>query len=548
MDIETIIVGAGAAGLQMGYFLQKEGRPYCILERAPAAASFYEQFPHSGKLLSINKVNTGVESYDTNLRYDWHSLLNDEQFSFKTYSREYYPAKEDFVQYMNDFAKRFKLRIQYNHTVKTISKESDGTYRLEVDVSGGSSGGSSTVTATCKKLILATGLSKPNLPKWLDQTKVRPKHYAEYPKDFFRKRESLEQFRNKSVLIVGNGNAGYELAKLLAPWASHTRIYGRRSKPWAAATHYPGDLRANYLSIVDDCSFSNLQAIDTTLEGTLCLEQLDAKEPYTAYTICSSTCHTKHMLASKHTFDRVIFATGWTFDTSPFQFTVPTLHDGMFPLVNSEFEVVGHPNLFCIGKLMHGFDYKESAGGFLHGYRHLIEYMASVQYKKKLSITIFKQGHEKVNEVANQIMVKLNMTSALFNLHGYMSDIFYYDATKQDYVYFHNIPMNCLRKIIQAAPNTVVFQLTLQYGHPHKETLDELGKVNQTSKEPALANLLHPVVRVFRARKRGLTEKGEGPIIEMVETIHFAEALYAEFTQRDEIFNKFIRLLKGYLP
>jgi hypothetical protein len=446
---------------------------------------------------------------------------------------------------MNDFAKRFKLQIRYGHTVKTISKNTDGTYRLDVDVSGGS------LLATCTKLIVATGLSKPNLPKWLNQTKVRPRHYAEYPANTFRKRETLAPFRNKSVLIVGNGNAAYELAKLLVPWAAHILLYGRRAKPWAAATHYPGDLRANYLSIVDDCSFSNLQAIDTTMEGTLCLEQLDAKDPYTVYTICSPTCHTKHMLVPKDTFDHVLFATGWTFDTSPFQFTVPTIHNGMFPALTPEFEVVGHPNLFCIGKLMHGFDYKESAGGFIHGYRHLIDYMTSVHYTKTLPILIVKQGRERLLEVINHILRKMNTSAALFNLHGYMSDIVYYHTEKDEYVYVNTIPMNCLRNIMKTvAPTTMVFQLTLEYGRPQKELTHELGTVNHSSGEPALSNLLHPVIRVFRARKRGLTEKAEGPgsVPELVEVVHFAETLFAEFTHRDAIVTKLIRLFKGYLP
>ena len=541
-------MGAGPAGLQMAYFLQKEGRPYCILERAGAAASFYEQFPHSGKLLSVNKVHTGEHgSYEKALRYDWNSLLNDEHISFPSYSGEYYPAREDFVRYMNDFAKRFKLDIRYHHTVKGVQKEADGSYRLEVDVSGGA------VTATCKRLILATGLSKPRLPQnWLNQTKVSPKHYADYPTNTFRTRKGLEPFRNKSVLIVGNGNAAYELAKLLVPWAAHILIYGSRPTPWAAATHYPGHLRANYLSIVDDCSFSNLQAIDTSLEGTLCIEQLAAADPYTVYTLCSPSCHAKHMLSPKHTFDHVIFATGRGFDASPFQFQIPTLYDGKLPLLTPEFEVIGHPNLFCIGSLMHGFDYKEGTGGFLHGYRHLIQYMMGVHYTKKLSITTIKKGVDQMVELVNRILQRINTDAALFSLHGYMSDVVYYHTEKGEYVYVNGLPMNCLQNVLRATPaNTTVFQLTLEYGRPVKESPHEFGTVNTVSSEPALANLLHPVIRVIRARKRVLMEKGQGqqdPLPELVEIVHFAEAPFAEFTHRDAIVTKLFRLFKGYLP
>jgi len=45
------ILGAGPAGLQLGYFFQKSGQDYVILERADRVGSFFERFPRLGELI-----------------------------------------------------------------------------------------------------------------------------------------------------------------------------------------------------------------------------------------------------------------------------------------------------------------------------------------------------------------------------------------------------------------------------------------------------------------------------------------------------------------
>ena len=41
---DYIVIGAGPAGLQLGYYLQKMGCSYIILEREDKAGAFFEQF------------------------------------------------------------------------------------------------------------------------------------------------------------------------------------------------------------------------------------------------------------------------------------------------------------------------------------------------------------------------------------------------------------------------------------------------------------------------------------------------------------------------
>ena len=52
---EYLIVGAGPAGLQMGYFLNQAQRDYLILETNGMAGSFFATYPIHRTLISINK-------------------------------------------------------------------------------------------------------------------------------------------------------------------------------------------------------------------------------------------------------------------------------------------------------------------------------------------------------------------------------------------------------------------------------------------------------------------------------------------------------------
>ena len=123
MKYDNIIIGAGPAGLQLGYFFSKLNIEYIILERNNIAGSFFDKFPHSGKLISINKRYTGSDVPDFNLRHDWNSLLSDENLLFTDYSKDFYPDKKDLVRYLNDFAIKNNLNILYGTDVLVDNKD-----------------------------------------------------------------------------------------------------------------------------------------------------------------------------------------------------------------------------------------------------------------------------------------------------------------------------------------------------------------------------------------------------------------------------------------
>jgi cation diffusion facilitator CzcD-associated flavoprotein CzcO len=92
--MEYVVIVAGPAGLQAGYFLQRAGREYAVLEAGPTPGTFDRTFPRHRCMISINKPNTGWLDPEKNLRVGWNSLLSDDGPRFTTYTGKYLPHEE----------------------------------------------------------------------------------------------------------------------------------------------------------------------------------------------------------------------------------------------------------------------------------------------------------------------------------------------------------------------------------------------------------------------------------------------------------------------
>ena len=521
----NIIIGAGPAGLQLGYFFKKADIKYIILEKSDIAGSFFTQYPHSDKLISINKKYTGSDDKEFNLRHDWNSLLSDGD-KFTTYSDDYYPDKKDLVKYLNDFAKNNELNIIYNTNVVKITKV-ESKYVLETPED----------TYICEKLIVATGLSKPNIPlNILNKYENKIKHYGEYEKDYFKKPENLEQFKNKSLLILGTGNSGYELANLLNPYCSSISIHGRNMKALAVSSHYSGDIRSIYLPFLDTFFLKSLNSMATHSQyiSLNIDEQVSPKTKKTQYHvsfICSNNCKEEHPLydASRSSFDHIILCTGWKFDTSIFDFPVKA---EKYPTITHKYESVNNPNLFFIGALMHSIDYKKSSGGFIHGFRYLIKNFININYNIPYEINTFDKND--VIKISEYIYNKINSSSALYQMYGHICDFFYYDYLKKEIIYYNNVNLTSVYSKYIDYNSDIFMILTLEYGSDNITDFTKLGKKMSSIGSEAKANLLHPIITVVTKANK------------MIDRIHFDEDLFADFSHKDLYLKKIMRTMKMY--
>lgn len=181
---EYIIVGAGPAGLQMGYFLEESGRDYIIVERNNESGSFFRKYPRHDRLISINKRFTGKLNQEFNFRHDWNSLLTHNLLRFTDFSTDFFPRRKQMRDYLYNYSKIHNLNILYNTNILNINKINN-IFRMDADGR----------IFKCKHLIVASGLNQPVLPNFEGGQDMIG--YEEMPLD-------EDFYKGKDVLILGN--------------------------------------------------------------------------------------------------------------------------------------------------------------------------------------------------------------------------------------------------------------------------------------------------------------------------------------------------------
>lgn len=236
------VVGGGLAGVQLGYFFEQAGRDYVILERGKGAGTFFRYYPRHRSLISINKRHTGRGGHalavEHNLRHDWHSLLTsvesggqDEDMLFHKVadSDQFYPPADKLADYAEKWTERWGLNIRTGAEVTAVRQSQTDGFELDV-------GGSGASQLSCRWVVVSTGLSTPNVPDipGLEENSVS---YNEMP-------TAREFYANKTVAILGAGNAGFETFKAVMGDAAYVHIHGPSHIRMAWETHYVGDLRS----------------------------------------------------------------------------------------------------------------------------------------------------------------------------------------------------------------------------------------------------------------------------------------------------------------
>lgn len=523
-NFDNIIIGAGPAGLQCGYYFKKNDINYTIIERSDQSGSFFSKYPLSGNLISINKKYTGSDNVDFNMRHDWNSLLNDENIKFTDYSDDYYPKNESLVEYLNDFAVKSELNIYYNKNVFKIIKKHE-KYYITIQ--------NSDDIFICKNLIISTGLSLKNVPLWDINVKDKIKHYSDYNCDEMEKLK--KECINKNVLLIGNGNSSFELANILNNnIASKILICGRSHQTYAMNTHYSGNIRSVYLPFLDTFFLKSLNTIDSVSKN-ITIDQFNSGEPY-KLSYYDENNDMRYISPGNENFDKIIFCTGWKFDTSIFDFDLNMTCFEKYPEINEKYESTNNKNLFFIGTLMHSHDYKKSSGGFIHGFRYLIRLFVHLNFNIPLNCKIYNfYTHIHSEILANKIIERINTSSDIYQMFGVLSDVFYYNISKKEILYCENIQSEY--NIGYYKDKIILFSLTLDYGHRETDMAILGIKLSSLGNESA-STFLHPIIKIYQI-------ENEEKIL--LDIVHFDEDLFAKFLSKSMYYDKLVRLLNSYI-
>jgi thioredoxin reductase len=475
-EFEYLVIGAGPAGLQLGYFLEKANRDYLILEAGDSPGTFFKDFPRHRQLISINKLHTGYDDREINLRWDWNSLLCDsEALSFKHYSQRYFPHADDLVRYLEDFAAHYQLKIQYGVQVVRIAK--DDKFRV-IDAQG--------QVYTCQHLIIATGFTKLYIP---------PIPGIELAEPYTDVSINPDDFKNQRVLILGKGNSAFETADNLVETTSLLHLASPTPISMAWRTKYVGHLRAVNNNVLDSYQLKSQNVILDAFVNKI-VRQGDKLVVTVSYTHANGE-------QEDLIYDRIILCTGFQFDSTIFDASCRpalTIND-RFPAQTSEWESTNIQDLYFAGTLMHMRDYKKKQSGFIHGFRYNIQALHHILEQKYHQQAWPCQLLEPTPASLTQaILDRVNRSSGLWQQTGFLCDLIvvlgqgqaaqYYQEVPADYVqtsafgqshHYYTVTLEFGQAIINASPDP--FAIT----RVHKDDADQA----------AFSTGIHPIVRRF---------------------------------------------------
>ncbi len=473
--VRNLIIGAGPAGLQLAYLMQKAGDEYLILERGAGAGVFFKHYPRHGKLLSINKVYTGYPDLESRRRYDWNALIcDDEALQFKEFSTDYFPTREALVEYLQEFARFYGLRVSYDSTVVKVARDDDG---FEIQLAGGEA-------IRCERLFVATGVP-------IAQTPQIPG--VELCENYDRFSVDPKDFVDQRVFIVGKGNSAFETADALIETTRKIWVCGRNTVRLAWATHYVGHLRAVNNNFLDTYQ---LKAQNNILDGEL---RRVRKREDGAELIADVWFESRQQLLS-YPCDRVLLCTGFAADFSIYdEACLPRRREcGRLPLMTSEWESTNIPNMFFIGVVMQSRDYRKTMSAFIHGFRHNIESLKMIldardgrgPWAKRARLP--SAGHD----LSRALIARFSTSAALLLQPGFLTDVFVPSDPQRPDVFDHlpGVPMDLVTdKLLDQHPQ--LFVMSLEYGHSD-EYMDPFAMPRGVNVPEDF--YLHPIIYHYR--------------------------------------------------
>jgi cation diffusion facilitator CzcD-associated flavoprotein CzcO len=182
MEQTTVaIIGAGPAGLAAGACLRAAGVDFVMLEKEQAVGASWRRHYRRLHLHTVNKYSS---------------------LPLRRFPRDYprYVPREQMVRYLDDYAAHFDLRPRFGAAVRAVRRDGDAWV---VESAAGS--------LRAAFVVIATGYNgEPVVPviPGIEAFGGKVLHSADYT--------DAKPFAGRSVLVIGMGNTGAEIALDLA--------------------------------------------------------------------------------------------------------------------------------------------------------------------------------------------------------------------------------------------------------------------------------------------------------------------------------------------
>jgi putative flavoprotein involved in K+ transport len=192
LSFDTIIIGAGQAGLATGYYLKQQRRDFVILDANERVGDSWRNRWDSLRLFTPARYN----------------CLAGMRFPAQGYS---FPTKDAMAAYLEAYAARFALPVRTGVRVDRLTRQGNrfvvtaGAQRFEAD----------------QVVVAMANYQQPRTPSFAGELDpgIIQLHSSGY--------RNPAQLREGGVLIVGAGNSGAEIAREVARRGHETWVSGR---------------------------------------------------------------------------------------------------------------------------------------------------------------------------------------------------------------------------------------------------------------------------------------------------------------------------------
>ena len=194
--LEVAVIGGSQAGLAMGHYLVQRRRRFAIFERGDSIAPAWRERWDSLKLFTPRG----------------YSALPGLPFPGDP---DDYPTRDEVIAYLEQYAETFELPIELNSEVRRLTHE-DGRFVLDIDGR----------RVTADQVVVATGpFQTPFVPALTEE--LDPEVWQVHSTGYRRPGDVPEG----TVLVVGGGNTGFQIAKELSATHKVLLSVGSKQKP-----------------------------------------------------------------------------------------------------------------------------------------------------------------------------------------------------------------------------------------------------------------------------------------------------------------------------
>jgi putative flavoprotein involved in K+ transport len=196
-DLDVAVIGGGQAGLAIGRYLRQQGCRFVIFERASELAPAWRERWDSLTLFTPRR----------------YSALPGLPFPGDP---DGYPTRDELTTYLERYAGTFELPLELNSRVEQLDLADDGRFRLAL-------GGRMIIA---DQVVVATGpFQTPYVPKLSEKLfgDLFQNHSVGYRKP--------GDVPKGTVLVVGGGNTGFQIAKELSATHEVVLSIGSQQKP-----------------------------------------------------------------------------------------------------------------------------------------------------------------------------------------------------------------------------------------------------------------------------------------------------------------------------